>query len=85
MLKWSTTGVAQFVKLIMVPAFGLVMLLIEQQRDVPRELIVGAGLLLVGVGFPGGIIEAFLSSRRPPEPPAPPAQRTVAPGDGPAT
>jgi hypothetical protein len=87
MLKWSTTGAAQVVKLVIVPIFGLVMLLLEQHRDVPRGLIVGAGLILIGVA-PASVLETFLSGRRPPGPsvpPAPPSSQTAPPAEGPPT
>jgi hypothetical protein len=85
MPKWSTTGAAQFVKLVIVPVFGLAMLLLEQQRDVPRGLIVGAGLILIGVA-PASVLEVFLARRippaEPPAPPAPPSPKTEQPADG---
>lgn len=81
MPKWSTTGAAQFVKLIVVPIFGVVMVAIEQQRDTPRSLILAAGMVLIGV-LPAGAIEWALSGRRPPEPPAPPTQPGPATEDG---
>jgi hypothetical protein len=79
MPKWSTTGAAQFLKLVIVPMFGLVMLLLEQQRDVPRPLLVAVGLVLIGVA-PASVLERFLSGRGPDVPsvvPTPPTSSST--------
>jgi len=78
MPKWSTTGAAQFVKLVIVPVFGLAMFLLEQQRDEPRGLILGAAMVLIGV-FPASAMEMILARRLPPGPPEPPSTPPAAP------
>jgi hypothetical protein len=75
MPRWSTSGAAQVVKLVVVPLFGLVMLLIEQQRDEARPLFVAAGFVLIGVA-PASVLERFLSGPRPELPPAAPTPPT---------
>ena len=77
MPRWSTTGAAQVVKLVLVPLFGLAMLLLEQQRDAPRPLLVGAGLILIGV-LPASYLERFLG-RGPDVPPTAPTAPTLPP------
>ena len=77
MPRWSTTGVAQAVKLVIVPLFGLAMLLLEQQRDTPRPLLIGAGLILIGVA-PASVLERFLG-RAPDVPPTAPTGPTPPP------
>ena len=78
MLRWNTTGVAQVVKLVIVPLFGLAMFLLEQQRDSPRPLLVGASLILIGV-LPASQLERFLPGRGPDGPPTAPTGPTPPP------
>lgn len=88
MRRWSTTGLAQLVKLVIVPLFGLAMLLIEQQRDTPRPLLVTVGLVLVGIA-PASVVELFLTGRgnqsTPPAAPTPPTPPPVGTPEGSST
>lgn len=80
MPRWSATAAAQTIKLIVVPVFGLLMLYGEQQRDVPRTLLVVTGLILIGVA-PASVAEWLLLGRSPSQPAAePPDQDRIGSG-----
>lgn len=79
MPRWSTTGVAQVIKLVIIPLFGAVTFLLEQQRDSPRPLLVGASLILIGV-LPASYFEGrFFPGRGPDVPPTAPTGPTQPP------
>lgn len=90
MPRWSTTGVAQVVKLVLVPLFGLAMFYLEEQRDTPRPLLLGASMILIGI-LPASYLERFFPGRGPdvpptaPTPPTPPALPSAGPPDGAST
>lgn len=95
MPKWSTTGAAQVVKLVLVPLFGLAMFYLEEQRDAPRPLLLGASMILIGI-LPASYLERFFPGRGPDVPPTaptgpiqpptpPPALPSAGPPDGAST